>query len=77
VLLLIGDNFNDFVYLGQGTPEDRLIEARKYMDYWGEKWVMLPNPMYGDWEQALYGWDRDQGDAMKLNAKYSHLDTKP
>jgi acid phosphatase len=77
VLLLIGDNFNDFVYLGEGSPEERVIAARKYLDYWGEKWIMLPNPMYGDWEQALYGYDREMGDAMKLNYKYGHLDTKP
>ena len=77
VLLLIGDNFNDFVYLGEGSPEERVIAARKYLGYWGEKWIMLPNPMYGDWEQALYGYDRTMGDAMKLNSKYNHLDTKP
>jgi acid phosphatase len=77
VLLLVGDNFNDFVYLGEESPEGRVIAARKYLDYWGEKWIMLPNPMYGDWEQALYGYDRDMGDAMKLNSKYGHLDTKP
>jgi len=77
VLLLIGDNFGDFVYLGKGSPEERVMAARKYLDYWGEKWILLPNPMYGDWEQALYDYDRDLGDAMKLNSKYSHLDTKP
>lgn len=77
VLMLIGDNFNDFVYLGQVSPEERVIAARKYLDYWGEKWIMVPNPMYGDWEQALYEYDRDLDDAMKLNVKYGYLDTKP
>ena len=77
VLLLIGDDFNDFVYLGNVSPEERVIAARKYLDYWGEKWILLPNPMYGHWEQALYDYDRELGDAMKLNSKYSHLDTKP
>ena len=66
-----------FVYLGDVLPEERVIAGRKYLDYWGEKWILLPNPMYGDWEQALYDYDRSLGDAMKLNSKYSHLDTKP
>ncbi len=77
VLLLIGDDFNDFAYLGEVSPEERVIAARKFLDYWGEKWILLPNPMYGHWEQALYDYDRALGDAMKLNSKYSHLDTKP
>jgi acid phosphatase len=55
ILLLIGDDLGDFVSL----PKDRLtVEGRAaaviaYEDYWGERWFMLPNPMYGSWERAL------------------------
>jgi 5'-nucleotidase (lipoprotein e(P4) family) len=75
VLLLIGDDFNDFAYLGTAGPEERTGAARKYQDRWGSKWILLPNPMYGHWEQALYGYDRDLDDAVKLDLKYRALDT--
>ena len=77
ILLLIGDDYNDFAYLGERPPEERLEAARQYSDYWGTKWIMLPNPMYGGWEQALYGYRRDLPDDAKLEAKHSHLKTRP
>jgi 5'-nucleotidase (lipoprotein e(P4) family) len=55
VLVLIGDNLEDFV----SVPADaRSIEARealahKYDDRWATKWIMLPNPMYGSWEESI------------------------
>jgi 5'-nucleotidase (lipoprotein e(P4) family) len=77
VLLLIGDDYNDFAYLGEPPPEARLEAVRQHSDYWGTKWIILPNPMYGGWEQALYGYKRSLPDAAKLEAKYKHLDTEP
>jgi acid phosphatase len=77
VLLLIGDDYNDFAYIGELPPEERGRTARKHSDYWGTKWIILPNPMYGGWEQALYGYDRDLPRAGKLKAKYGHLRTAP
>ena len=77
VLLLIGDDYNDFAYIGELPPEERGQTARKHSDYWGTKWIILPNPMYGGWEQALYGFDRDLPRAGKLKAKYQHLEAAP
>lgn len=77
ILLLIGDDYNDFAYLGELPPGERLEAARKYSDYWGTKWIILPNPMYGGWEQALYGYKRDLPDDMKLKAKRKQLKTSP
>jgi acid phosphatase len=73
ILLLIGDDFNDFAYLGETSPEIRRERARQYSDYWGTKWIILPNPMYGTWEQALYGYDRDLDRAAKLDLKRGAL----
>jgi acid phosphatase len=55
VLLLIGDDLNDFVSL---PPEPATIEARRTLAaahdrYWGDRWFVLPNPMYGSWERAV------------------------
>jgi 5'-nucleotidase (lipoprotein e(P4) family) len=55
VLLLIGDDFNDFVSLtpAQSTIEGRFDAVDAYSRYWGERWFMLPNPTYGSWERTV------------------------
>ena len=54
IVLLVGDDFNDFVPARLPRAErDRLVE--RYKDRWGERWIVLPNPTYGSWETALYG----------------------
>ena len=55
VLLLIGDDFNDFVSLtgAQATVEGRLTAAAGFASYWGDRWFLIPNPTYGSWERAV------------------------
>lgn len=66
VVLCIGDNLRDFdeVFrcrkLDTKTPEelDGAIRARKeavdkQRAAWGEKWIILPNPAYGEWTRPL------------------------
>lgn len=52
VLLLLGDNLNDFVSARGLTPAERLALGARYEDRWGTRWFVLPNPMYGGWESA-------------------------
>lgn len=52
ILLLIGDDLGDFI-LSKLTPEKRVEEAAKHGDWWGTRWFLLPNPMYGSWDRAL------------------------
>lgn len=53
ILLLIGDDLGDFIP-SKLTPEQRVEAADKYSDWWGTRWFLLPNPMYGSWDRALY-----------------------
>lgn len=58
VVLLLGDDLNDFVAVPTGADvKDRLAlrssAVRAHQDKWGVKWLVLPNPMYGSWERAL------------------------
>lgn len=55
VLLLIGDDFNDFVSLApeQGSVDARFLAVDAHSRYWGERWFMLPNPTYGSWERSV------------------------
>ncbi len=42
ILLLIGDSEGDFL-----SPADRSHPDNE--TYWGRRWIVLPNPMYGSW----------------------------
>lgn len=54
VLLLVGDDMNDFISTASLTPAQRVALAHEHADRWGQSWILLPNPQYGTWERALY-----------------------
>ena len=56
ILMLVGDDLGDFIpgIDGDGmAPLQRLEAMRQYEGYWGTKWFMLPNPIYGSWLNVL------------------------
>lgn len=56
VLLLVGDNGGDFTSdLGRQPGDERSEAVDRHAHRWGQSWIMLPNPMYGDWLPALLG----------------------
>ena len=75
VLLLIGDDFNDFVKLPDVGIDERRKIGLRYSNYFGTRWILLPNPMYGSWEKAVFGYrfDLSREDAIEL--KRELLDT--
>lgn len=73
VLLLLGDDLNDFVSGAWDSPAERKALAARYDERWGERWILLPNPYYGSWERALYGHDRKLSDAEKLARELAAL----
>jgi len=54
ILLLCGDDLNDFVsgFL-EGGPADRARAYAAHEAWVGTRWIVLPNPVYGSWRQAL------------------------
>jgi 5'-nucleotidase (lipoprotein e(P4) family) len=52
VLLLLGDDFNDFVSAQRLPAPDRRATAEREAQRWGRDWIIIPNPMYGSWENA-------------------------
>jgi len=64
LLLLLGDNLEDFVEGSKSESALRRELAQRYARRWGREWIILPNPMYGHWESTTYGFDyrlpRDQ-----------------
>ena len=53
ILMLFGDDLNDFIDVQSLNVDQRTEKARRYEDWWGERWFALPNPTYGSFERAL------------------------
>ncbi|MEJ8547419.1 5'-nucleotidase, lipoprotein e(P4) family [Brevibacillus borstelensis] len=54
IVLLMGDNLEDFSDLFAPVSVKAREEAvHKAKDLFGTKFIVLPNPMYGDWEKAI------------------------
>jgi 5'-nucleotidase (lipoprotein e(P4) family) len=62
VVLLIGDNLNDFaeIFEKSKTIDTRLGATTLNKSNFGTRFIVVPNVMYGAWEDAIYG------DASKL-----------
>jgi len=60
VIMLMGDNLNDFMQLFENKNiADRINETDKVKTDWGKKFIVLPNPTYGEWENALYDYEHN------------------
>ncbi len=59
VVLLMGDNLNDFsdVFEKSRTVAARLDATEKNRSQFGTHFLVLPNAMYGDWENAIYDYN--------------------
>ena len=53
ILMLFGDDLNDFVNNAINLSYDeKYKEFIKYYNFFGEKWFILPNPVYGSWTKT-------------------------
>ena len=77
VLLLLGDNFGDFVDGYKGTEEERHKLLADNMDRWGTQWIVLANPTYGSWESARYGFNYKLSGEEKRQMKQDALSAWP
>ncbi len=76
ILLLVGDNLGDFMGETEQSPKRRIDLAREHKDKWGDKWFVLPNPTYGDWEAASYDYNYDLSPRKRNEQKQRRLDTR-
>ncbi len=75
VILYIGDNSVDF--LGDyysGSIEERKALTDSVQAKWGRKFIILPNPMHGSWQKALYYGVGQLSNKEKIHYKASLLD---
>jgi len=54
ILLLCGDNLSDFSNVFYREGKNTRDEVDRAQQEFGTHFIVLPNPMYGDWEKLLY-----------------------
>jgi acid phosphatase len=69
VIMLIGDDLNDFVPANGVSLENRASLVRNNAANWGRSWYILPNPTYGSWERSLLGNTTGMSDCDQLEKK--------
>jgi 5'-nucleotidase (lipoprotein e(P4) family) len=55
LLLLLGDDLNDFTNAREKSAAERDTIIENTKDRWGTRWIIVPNPIYGSWERAVQG----------------------
>lgn len=73
ILALVGDDLADFIpNVREGvTPEERTAAMERNLDSFGDRWFLLPNPVYGSWEFAIV--DPRDKDGSQLGDKHRKL----
>ncbi|WMN11814.1 5'-nucleotidase, lipoprotein e(P4) family [Marivirga salinae] len=77
ILLYVGDNLTD--YSQKFAERDSVLGkdlVKKHQKELLHNFIMLPNPMYGEWESAVYGNDFSKTAKEKLDLRQKVLDTK-
>jgi 5'-nucleotidase (lipoprotein e(P4) family) len=76
IVLLMGDNLGDFDSVFRGASVARRAGAADLLkNSWGDRFIVLPNPMYGDWEGAIYEGNWKLSPEDKSDARKDALDT--
>ena len=71
IVMFFGDNLSDFSELFDKQPTAKRNELVNQMkEEFGTKFIVLPNPMYGDWEskgiyEGSYKWTDKQKDSLR------------
>lgn len=59
IVLLMGDNLNDLSNVFERkSVADRFAAVDQTREQFGRRFIVLPNAMYGDWESAIYNYER-------------------
>lgn len=78
VVMLLGDNLSDFSEVFDDNSSEvrhKLVDSLRLE--FGKKFIVLPNPMYGDWEvdglyDGTYDWNAEQRDSIRKTKLISY-----
>ena len=77
IILFVGDNLTDYseIYAKRGEDMGFDVVDENKNDF-GKKFIILPNPMYGEWESAIYKnsykWTTEQKDSLRKSVILSY-----
>ncbi|HVZ97073.1 MAG TPA: 5'-nucleotidase, lipoprotein e(P4) family, partial [Chitinophagaceae bacterium] len=77
IVMLLGDNLGDFsAFFDKKTVQERNDNVNALKSEFGDKFIILPNPTYGDWESSLYQYNYSltpvQKDSVMRASLYSY-----
>lgn len=74
IVMLVGDTLGDFSedFHKKSTNERNILTDKSRGDF-GRKYIVLPNPMYGDWENAMYNYEYSRTNDEKSKVRRRHL----
>jgi 5'-nucleotidase (lipoprotein e(P4) family) len=73
IILLVGDNLNDLAQIFERKSiADRFAAVDQLKNEFGRRFIVLPNPMYGEWENAVYEY-KNLSDQEKTRARQEKL----
>ena len=74
IVLLIGDNLNDFSEVFEKkSVNERFNMTDSLKNEIGRRFIVLPNVMYGEWEEAIYNYNNTLTDKDKKQLRYKSL----
>ncbi|KIU74549.1 5'-nucleotidase [Bacillus thuringiensis Sbt003] len=80
IILFFGDNLSDFTGFDEKSIQDRNQAVEEMHEAFGEKFIVFPNPMYEDWESALYKYESKKSaiekDKLRKDALHVFEDVK-
>jgi len=66
IVMLMGDNLGDFSSLfDKKNTDERNQNVNSVAAEFGSRFIVLPNPVYGDWESSLYNYNYSLTAAQK------------
>ncbi|MGG7098365.1 5'-nucleotidase, lipoprotein e(P4) family [Clostridium sardiniense] len=71
-----GDNLGDFPNgYDKKSNEERRAIVEKEKKFFGTKYIVLPNPTYGDFENAVYNYDFKMSPSEKMEARLKTINS--
>ena len=73
ILMMVGDDLNDFLPAKEHSPTARKQMIEDYESFIGTRWFVLPNPVYGSWERTLNLTEKQDLKAVNAQGIYRFL----
>ncbi|MFD2532247.1 5'-nucleotidase, lipoprotein e(P4) family [Gracilimonas halophila] len=76
ILMAFGDDLNDFLHAKGITQDKRAALVEENANKFGRMWFVLPNPVYGSWEDALFDFEDDLTEDEQNSILQERLNSK-